>query len=90
MRKLEIFLTLAFLSIFVFKWAYSLDCKIVTGSCPSGYSCIFSLYSTQNSHAGACGYYTYSVCCDKIFSYMNQTCNASTSAILSFYQQTCS
>jgi len=87
MRKLETFLTLALLSIFVFNWAYSLDCKIVTGSCPSGYSCLFSLYSTSNSHAGACGYYTYSVCCDEIFSYMNQTCNSSTSAILSFYQQ---
>jgi len=34
-----------------------------------------------------CGYYSYSVCCDRVFSYINQTCNSSTSAILSFYQQ---
>jgi len=87
MRKLEVFLLFSFFSIFIFNLAYSLNCTIVNGPCPSGYSCLFSLYSTENSHAGMCGYYSYSVCCDEIFSYINQTCNASTSAILSFYQQ---
>jgi len=87
MRKLEIFLLFASFSIFVFNLVYSLNCTITNGSCPSGYFCLFSLYSTSNSHAGACGYYTYSLCCDEIFSYVNQTCNASTSAILSFYKQ---
>jgi len=73
--------------ILLFSVANSLTCSISSGACPSGYSCLFSLYSTQNSHAGVCGYYSYSLCCDEIFSYINQTCNASTSAILSFYQQ---
>jgi hypothetical protein len=73
--------------ILLFSVANSLTCSISSGACPSGYSCLFSLYSTQNSHAGVCGYYGYSLCCDEIFSYINQTCNASASAILSFYQQ---
>jgi hypothetical protein len=87
MKRLELFLSFFIFSIFIFNSALSLDCRIVSGSCPYGYSCLFSLYSTQNSHAGVCGYYSYSVCCDEIFSYINQTCNASTSSILSFYQQ---
>jgi len=87
MEKLKYFLILLFFPIFLFKSAFSLSCNISYGSCPSGYSCLFSLYQLQNSHAGMCGYYPYSVCCDKIFSYINQTCNSSTSPILSFYQQ---
>ena len=87
MRKLKIFSFLIFFSLFILNPVFSLDCKIVSDSCPLGYSCLFSLYSTQNSHAGMCGYYSYSLCCNEIFSYINQTCNASTSAILSFYQQ---
>jgi len=82
----EILFLLIFL-IFIFLPTYALTCNIYSGSCPSGYSCLFSLYSTENSHAGACGYYSYSLCCDEIFSYINQTCNSSTASILSFYQQ---
>ena len=87
MRRALIFLSFLFSLILLFSVANSLSCSIFSGSCPSDYSCLFSIYSTQNSHAGACGYYSYSVCCNEIFSYINQTCNASTSSILSFYQQ---
>jgi len=87
MRRALIFLSFLFSLLLLFSVANSLSCSIFSGSCPSDYSCLFSIYSTQNSHAGACGYYSYSVCCDEIFSYINQTCNASTSSILSFYQQ---
>jgi hypothetical protein len=86
MKKALLFLSFLFSLLLLFSVANSLTCNIYYGGCPSGYSCLFSLYYTQNSHAGACGYYSYSVCCDEIFSYINQTCNASTSAILSFYQ----
>jgi len=86
MRKIELFIIFFFSSIFLFKSSFSLSCSIINGNCPSGYSCLFSLYSTTNSHAGMCGYYSYSVCCNEIFSYIDQTCNASSSAILSFYR----
>jgi hypothetical protein len=87
MRTLEILLIFLISFSLSLGISYSLTCNIESGSCPVGYSCLFSIYSTQNSHAGVCGYYNYSVCCDQIFSYINQTCNASTSPILSFYQQ---
>jgi len=86
MRKLSLFSFLSFFYIIILHSVLSLNCGIFSGSYPSGYSCLFSLYSTQNSHAGMCGYYQYSLCCDEIFSYINQTCNSSTLAILSFYQ----
>ncbi len=85
MRKTRtIILLLVF--VFLFHPTFSLTCNIFNGPCPSDYNCLFSLYSTQNSHAGMCGYYSYNVCCNRIFSYINQTCNTSTSSILSFYQ----
>jgi len=86
MIKSNLFFIFLFFSIFLFKSALSLNCSIVYGNCPSGYSCLFSLYQLNDSHAGMCGYYSYSVCCNEIFSYINQTCNTSSSAILSFYQ----
>ncbi|MEM0333099.1 MAG: CARDB domain-containing protein [Candidatus Aenigmatarchaeota archaeon] len=84
-KALLIFLILLVLLVFK-EIAFSLDCKIVYGSCPVSKKCIFSIKSLQNSHAGACDYYSYNICCDQIYSYFNQTCNISTSPILSFYQ----
>ena len=87
MRKIELILFISIFSILVFRSTFSLSCNIVNGNCPAGYSCLFSISSPQNAHAGMCGYYSYSVCCDNILSYINQTCNSSFSPILSFYQQ---
>ncbi|MCS7093849.1 MAG: CARDB domain-containing protein [Candidatus Aenigmarchaeota archaeon] len=74
------------LSSFFSDLAYSLSCTIRLGSCEANERCLFSLYSTINSHVGSCGYYQYNLCCDQIFSYVNQTCNSSTQPILSFFR----
>ena len=39
------------------------DCALTLGSCNSGYTCLASYFNTENSHAGKCGYYDYSLCC---------------------------
>ncbi|MEM5816224.1 MAG: CARDB domain-containing protein, partial [Candidatus Aenigmatarchaeota archaeon] len=85
MKQIQ-FLVLFLVFFLIFNISYSLTCRITTQSCLPLETCLFSLYSTKNSHAGACGYYSYNICCDQIYSYFNQTCNISTSPILSFYQ----
>lgn len=36
--------------------------SIVDGNCPSGSTCMFSIYSLSDAHVAECGFFNYSVC----------------------------
>lgn len=38
-------------------------CTVTTGACASSYSCVYSLSSGTNAHAGVCSAYTTNICC---------------------------
>ena len=40
------------------------SCQYRAGGCLTGEDCILSLFNQTNSHAGLCGYYDNSICCE--------------------------
>lgn len=55
-------ITLIFVSFFT-SFVFAFTCAVRT-SCIGGEVCLFSLFSSTNSHAGDCSAYTNKVCCD--------------------------
>ncbi|MEM7827037.1 MAG: CARDB domain-containing protein [Candidatus Aenigmatarchaeota archaeon] len=63
------------------------ECTIKSGSCGENETCLFSLYSNENTHAGECGYYDYQLCCDEITSAnIKSSCDTDEGGVISLYQ----
>lgn len=43
-----------------------LSCESINGTCGSGQECVMSLSGTDDAHAGACGDYDISICCEEL------------------------
>ena len=62
--------------------------SIVDGDCPSGETCMFSIYSLSDAHVGECGFFNYSVCYPGLLNITlrDGSCNAGENFILSFFK----
>jgi len=85
---IKLFLTILFFSIFIFSnIALSFNCAI-RANCNQDEKCLFSLYSTENSHVGNCNYFDYKLCCNEITkAEIKDSCSSNEAEVLSFYQE---
>ena len=83
--QIDILLIFLVVLIFLIPSVFALTCSIRT-ACLTNETCVLSMYSNVNSHAGSCDYYPNKLCCDEINASIGTTCPSGMDEILSLYQ----
>ncbi len=69
-------------------WTVHLNFTIVSGACPSGFTCVLSLNQTNNTHVGKCGYFGLSLCTNVPSAAIRQnSCASGETAFIRLFQE---